>query len=179
MSTWHSVRNKVHQTFRVMRQSCCAYSLRLKHLSFLKPYSSHFISLILLFPPSFFPVEMRQSCHAIIQVQSCWMFNLVYNCSLLIHKCSPHIHFGSENRHEKDSQANTGCNVVRLCTLMSYDYRCSCRTFIATHVVRHDNLIKTALRYSCLSLFKYTKTQAVFQAIQTLSLHFPDEPDYM
>ena len=70
------------------------------------------------------------------------MFNLVYNSSLLIHNCSPHIHFGSENRQEKDIRANIRCNVVRLCTLMSYDYRCSCRTFIATHVVRHDNLIK-------------------------------------
>ena len=90
------------------------------------------------------------------------MFNLVYNSSLLIHNCSPHIHFGSENRHEKDSQANIRCHVVRLCTLMSYDYRCSCRTFIATHVVRHDNLIKTTLKYSCLSLFKYTKNLGSF-----------------
>ena len=70
------------------------------------------------------------------------MFNLVYNCSLHIHNCSPLIHFGSGNRRGKDCQANIGCNVVRLCTLMSYDYRCSCRTFIAPHVVRHGNLIK-------------------------------------
>ena len=30
--------------------------------------------------------------------------------------------------------------------LMSYDYTSSCRTFIAPHDVRHDNLIKTALQ---------------------------------
>ena len=66
----------------------------------------------------------------------------VYKRLLPIHNCSPHVHFGSENRHEKDGQANIGSNVVRLCTLMSYDYRCSCRTFIAPHVVRHGNLIK-------------------------------------
>ena len=77
--------------------------------------------------------------------QTCWMCNFVYNCSLLIHNCSPHIYFGSENRRGKDDQVNIRCNVVRLCTLMSYDYRSSCRTFIATHVVRHDNLIKTPL----------------------------------
>ena len=115
----------------------------------------------LLFISSIFPVDTWQSSHAIIQAQSCWMFTLIHNGSLLIHKCSPHIHFGSENKHENDSQANTGCDVVRLCTLMSYDYRCSCRTFIATHVVRHDNLIKTALRYSWFSLSKYTKHSAV------------------
>ena len=40
------VTNSAHPTFRVMQQSCCAYSLRLKHLSFLKPYSSRFITLI-------------------------------------------------------------------------------------------------------------------------------------
>ena len=55
-----------HPTFRVMQQSCCAYSLRLKHLLFLKPYSSRFITLIWLFIPPLFPVEMRQSHHAII-----------------------------------------------------------------------------------------------------------------
>ena len=68
----------------------------------------------------------------------------VHKRSLPIHNCSPHVHFGSENWHEKGCQASIGCHVVRLCTLMSYNYRCSCRTFIASHVVRHDNLIKTA-----------------------------------
>ena len=36
-------------------------------------------------------------------------------------------------------------HVVQLCTLMSYNYRCSCRTTIGAHVVQHENLIKTVL----------------------------------
>ena len=88
------------------------------------------------FISSIFPVEMRQSHHAIIQAQSCWMFTLIHNRLLLIHNRSLHIHFGSENRHEIVSQANIRCNVVRLCTphvvrlqeLMSYVHSISCRT---------------------------------------------------
>ncbi len=36
----------VHPTFRVMRQSCNAYSLNLKYFSSLKPYALRFITLI-------------------------------------------------------------------------------------------------------------------------------------
>ena len=52
------VPNKVHPTFRVIRQSCSAYSLSLKYRSSLKPYALRFITFILLFMPSTLPVEM-------------------------------------------------------------------------------------------------------------------------
>ncbi len=103
------------------------------------------------------------------------MFTLIHNGSLLIHKCSPLIHFSSENMHKNDSQTNIGCNVVRLCTLMSYDYMCSCRTFIAPHVVRHDNLIKTALKYICFVIQIY-KNHRQFLLFHTSSLEMPDNP---
>ena len=48
----------VHPTFRVIRQSCSAYSLSLKYRSSLKPYALRFITFILLFMPSTLPVEM-------------------------------------------------------------------------------------------------------------------------
>lgn len=48
---------KVHPTFRVMRQSCRAYSLRVKYRSSLNPYALRFITFILLLIPSTFPVE--------------------------------------------------------------------------------------------------------------------------
>ena len=51
-------RKKVHPTFRVIRQSCSAYSLSLKYRSSLKPYALRFITFILLFMPSTLPVEM-------------------------------------------------------------------------------------------------------------------------
>ena len=47
-----------HPTFRVMRQSCSAYSLSLKYLSSLKPYALRFITFILLFIPSTLAVEI-------------------------------------------------------------------------------------------------------------------------
>ena len=47
-----------HPTFRVMRQSCSAYSLSLKYLSSLKPYALRFITFILLFSPSTLAVEI-------------------------------------------------------------------------------------------------------------------------
>lgn len=47
----------VHPTFRVMRQSCRAYSLRVKYRSSLNPYALRFITFILLLIPSTFPVE--------------------------------------------------------------------------------------------------------------------------
>lgn len=49
---------KDHPTFRVMRQSCSAYSLSLKYLSSLKPYALRFITFILLFIPSTLAVEI-------------------------------------------------------------------------------------------------------------------------
>lgn len=49
---------EVHPTFRVIRQSCNAYSLSLKYSSSLKPYALRFITLILLFIPSTFPVDI-------------------------------------------------------------------------------------------------------------------------
>lgn len=49
---------KAHPTFRVMRQSCSAYSLSLKYLSSLKPYALRFITFILLFIPSTLAVEI-------------------------------------------------------------------------------------------------------------------------
>lgn len=52
------VDNKAHPTFRVMRQSCSAYSLSLKYLSSLKPYALRFITFILLFIPSTLAVEI-------------------------------------------------------------------------------------------------------------------------
>ena len=52
--------------------------------------------------------------------------------------------------------------------VMSYDYAPSCRTFIATHVVRHDNLIKTVLRSSCLS-FQFLLN--VLQMLYDASVH--------
>lgn len=48
----------VHPTFRVIRQSCSAYSLSSKYRSFLNPYAVLFITFILLFMPSTFPVEI-------------------------------------------------------------------------------------------------------------------------
>ena len=101
--------------------------------------------------------------------------HLIHKRSQLIHKCSPHIHFSSENMHKNDSQTNIGCNVVRLCPLMSYDYMCSCRTFIAPHVVRHDNLIKTALKYICFVIQIY-KNHRQFLLFHTSSLEMPDNP---
>ena len=50
-------KNLVHPTFRVMRQSCRAYSLRVKYRSSLNPYALRFITFILLLIPSTFPVE--------------------------------------------------------------------------------------------------------------------------
>lgn len=49
---------RAHPTFRVMRQSCSAYSLSLKYLSSLKPYALRFITFILLFIPSTLAVEI-------------------------------------------------------------------------------------------------------------------------
>ena len=49
---------QAHPTFRVMRQSCSAYSLSLKYLSSLKPYALRFITFILLFIPSTLAVEI-------------------------------------------------------------------------------------------------------------------------
>lgn len=51
-------KNEAHPTFRVMRQSCSAYSLSLKYLSSLKPYALRFITFILLFIPSTLAVEI-------------------------------------------------------------------------------------------------------------------------
>ena len=52
------IKKKAHPTFRVMRQSCSAYSLSLKYLSSLKPYALRFITFILLFIPSTLAVEI-------------------------------------------------------------------------------------------------------------------------
>lgn len=57
---------KVHPTFRVIRQSCSAYSLSLKYRSSLNPYALRFITFILLLIPSTLPVEIWQSYHASI-----------------------------------------------------------------------------------------------------------------
>ena len=51
-------KKRVHPTFRVMRQSCRAYSLRVKYRSSLNPYALRFITFILLLIPSTFPVEI-------------------------------------------------------------------------------------------------------------------------
>lgn len=51
-------KDMAHPTFRVMRQSCSAYSLSLKYLSSLKPYALRFITFILLFIPSTLAVEI-------------------------------------------------------------------------------------------------------------------------
>lgn len=48
----------VHPTFRVIRQSCSAYSLSLKYRSSLNPYAFRFITFILLLIPSTLPVEI-------------------------------------------------------------------------------------------------------------------------
>lgn len=56
----------VHPTFRVIRQSCSAYSLSLKYRSSLNPYALRFITFILLLIPSTLPVEIWQSYHASI-----------------------------------------------------------------------------------------------------------------
>ena len=58
--------NGVHPTFRVIRQSCSAYSLSLKYRSSLNPYALRFITFILLLIPSTLPVEIWQSYHASI-----------------------------------------------------------------------------------------------------------------
>ena len=58
--------NPVHPTFRVIRQSCSAYSLSLKYRSSLNPYALRFITFILLLIPSTLPVEIWQSYHASI-----------------------------------------------------------------------------------------------------------------
>ena len=47
-----------HPTFRVIRQSCSAYSLSLKYLSSLNPYAVLFITFILLLMPSTLPVDI-------------------------------------------------------------------------------------------------------------------------
>lgn len=59
-------RKLVHPTFRVIRQSCSAYSLSLKYRSSLNPYALRFITFILLLIPSTLPVEIWQSYHASI-----------------------------------------------------------------------------------------------------------------
>ena len=67
--------------------------------------------------------------------------------------------------------------------VMSYDYAPSCRTtigahcrtFIAPHVVRHDNLIKTALKYICFVIQIY-KNHRQFLLFHTSSLEMPDNP---
>lgn len=51
-------KNEGHPTFRVMRQLCRAYSLRVKYRSSLNPYALRFITFILLLIPSTFPVEI-------------------------------------------------------------------------------------------------------------------------
>ena len=48
----------VHPTFRVMRQSCSAYSLNSKYRSSLNPYAALFKTFILLLIPSTFPVDI-------------------------------------------------------------------------------------------------------------------------
>ena len=47
-----------HPTFRVMRQSCSAYSLSSKYRSSLNPYAALFKTFILLLIPSTFPVDI-------------------------------------------------------------------------------------------------------------------------
>jgi len=56
-SRWCKIKD-VHPTFRVMRQSCRAYSLRVKYRLSLNPYALRFITFILLLIPSTFPVEI-------------------------------------------------------------------------------------------------------------------------
>ena len=102
--------------------------------------------------------------------------HLIHKRSQLIHKCSPHIHFGSENMHKNDSQTNIGCNVVRLCTIMSYDYRCSCRTFIAPHVVRHGQPHKSSPRIQLFVVIQIYKNHRQFLLFHTSSLEMPDNP---
>ena len=69
---------------------------------------------------------------------------------LHIHNDSSYIQFLDENENGNESMGYAKNHVVRLCTLMSYDYVISCRTFIATIVVRHDNLIKSIMIFALL-----------------------------
>ena len=78
-------------------------------------------------------------------LEICAMFCKHYR-SLFVHKSLLHIHFRAQNKHEKDGKKNIECHVVQLCIFMSYNYRCSCCTFIAPHVVQHGNLIKTGFQ---------------------------------
>ena len=58
----------VPPTFRVMWQSCSAYSLSSKYRSSLNPYAVLFMTFILLLMPSTFPVDIWQSYHASMPV---------------------------------------------------------------------------------------------------------------
>ena len=141
MSTWHSVRNKVHQTFRVMRQSCCAYSLRLKHLSFLKPYSSHFISLILLFISSFFQLRcgnLTMQSFRRSRVGCSTSFTTVHSSFTTVH----HTFILVQKTGRKKTSEQTS-------DVTSYDYAPSCRTTIGAHVVRSQQLMSYVHSNSC------------------------------
>ena len=70
----------------------------------------------------------------------------VHKRSLHVHNCSLYIHILDKNEPQNELSRYIENNVVRLCTFMSYNYIPSCCTFIAPIVVRHDNLIKTALK---------------------------------
>ena len=75
----------VHPTFRVMRQSCSAYSLSSKYRSSLNPYAVLFITFILLLIPSTFPVDIWQSYHASIPVRWAMMVAAIFiSCGTLL-----------------------------------------------------------------------------------------------
>ena len=74
-----------HPTFRVMRQSCSAYSLSSKYRSSLNPYAVLFITFILLLIPSTLPVDIWQSYHARIPVRCAIIVAAIFiSCGTLL-----------------------------------------------------------------------------------------------
>ena len=78
-------KKEAHPTFRVMRQSCRAYSLSSKYRSSLNPYAVLFITFILLLIPSTFPVDIWQSYHARIPVRCAIIVAAIFiSCGTLL-----------------------------------------------------------------------------------------------
>ena len=122
-------KSMAHQTFRVVRQPCCAYSLRLKHLSSLKPYSLRFTTFILLLTHTpFFQLRcgnLTMQSFRRSRVGCSTSFTTVHSSFINVHHTFTLVH--------KTGMKKT---VKQTSDVMSYDYAPSCRTTIGAHVVR-------------------------------------------
>ena len=111
----------------------CIQRLMLKHLSFMKPYSSHFITLILLFISSFFQLRCGNRT-----MQAFRRSRVGYSTSFTtVHSSFINVH------HTFILVQKTGMKktVKQTSDVMSYDYAPSCRTTIGAHVVRSQQLM--------------------------------------